>query len=717
MFFTSIWPPCLRFPHLYVCIINANVILSLAQYAPEPPFDAEDILKIFSQMIRQLANLSHCTSPASANFDLYTKILEDLAEVKIGIVLVELMRSLDPSGTLSQREMMDSDDEMDENDESALREEATEMLCELIKTIIHSVTWEHPAEVYTNAVDAVAACVDEFYQNTPIPILDEVLAPIGAGPTVWVTNPAAVEAAAAIAEQKKKNKKSGKKNAAPINIKMPPSQIQQQNRSYHVAAKVLQKCEDRVAQPVANLLNGLLNGDPKVVDVSNISSADAPPVPRGQDGRSSTADVWDIIYELHKVSSQALTTVIGNLAPLLENEDLDKRIRVTKLLGKLFCSSHSDMANNYRIVFSKWLRRTNDREAKLRSMIVKQIATFMQFKAHERELCEEATKHLIHVMKNDPEQSVRIDAIHAVCDLAHLEKSSGPLVVPDPQDRTGDNAGRGYGPVVSAKLLRAVADRVQSKNKDERKDALTGLAQIYYRHYVCEKLKDVQRGGDDCDIAVIMDTLHDTCFFGQSSSATASKKRGKAAGRRRGTQREFDEDEDEDMSDGFSYDIDDKYKWIPSLIFKSGFFTDGKDSGMRDRVNQIIDDVILGPYKAVDENDSSGSRKKILTPTSRAVGFSMILDSCRHDDGSLNADVLLQLEGLLVQKSNLQSALKGYIEARSRLKECEAGENYFVFVPCCFCHCVSEDSSSPSEIISLTIPVLTFLHLFCSNRF
>lgn len=661
-------------------------------------------------MIRQLANLSHCTSPASANFDLYTKILEDLAEVKIGIVLVELIRSLDPSGTLSQRDMMDSDDEMDENDESAVREEATEMLCELIKTIIHSVTWEHPAEVYTNAVDAVAACVDEFYQNTPIPILDEVLAPIGAGPTVWVTNPAAVEAAAAIAEQKKKNKKSGKKNAAPINIKMPPSQIQQQNRSYHVAAKVLQKCEDRVAQPVANLLNGLLNGDPKVVDMSNISSADAPPVPRGQDGRSSIADVWDIIFELHKVSSQALTTVIGNLAPLLENEDLDKRIRVTKLLGKLFSSSHSDMANNYRIVFSKWLRRTNDREAKLRSMIVKQIATFMQFKAHERELCEEATKYLVHVMKNDPEQSVRIDAIHAVCDLAHLEKSSGPLIVPDPQDRNGDNAGRGYGPVVSAKLLRAVADRVQSKNKDERKDALTGLAQIYYRHYVCEKLKDVQRGGDDCDIAVIMDTLHDTCFFGQPSSANASKKRSKAAGRRRGAQRDYDEGEDEDMSDSFSYNIDDKYKWIPSLIFKSGFFTDGKDSGMRDRVNQIIDDVILGPYKAVDESDPSGSRKKILTPTSRAVGFSMILDSCRNDDGSLNADVLLQLEGLLVQKSNLQTALKGYIEARSRVKECEAGEIIASLSYICILRC----SSLPYKINNFThhgFPVLFFFRL------
>ena len=91
-------------------------------------------------MIRQLANLSHCTSPASANFDHYTKILEDLAQVKIGVVLVELIRSLDPSGTFSQREMMDSDDENDGNDESAIREEAEGMLGDLIKTIIHSGT-------------------------------------------------------------------------------------------------------------------------------------------------------------------------------------------------------------------------------------------------------------------------------------------------------------------------------------------------------------------------------------------------------------------------------------------------------------------------------------------------------------------------------------------------------------------------------------------------
>ena len=655
-------------------------------------------------MIRQLANLSHCTSPASANFDHYTKILEDLAQVKIGVVLVELIRSLDPSGTFSQREMMDSDDENDGNDESAIREEAEEMLCDLIKTIIHSVTWEHPAEVYSNAVEAVTACVDEFYQNTPIPVLDEILTPIGAGPTVWVTNPAAVEAAAAIAEQKKKNKKSGKKNAPPINIKMPPSQIQQQNRSYHVAAKVMQKCEDRVAQPVANLLNGLLNGDPKVVDRSNIASADAPPVSRGQDGRSSTADVWDIIFELHKVSSQALTTVIGNLAPLLENEDLDKRSRVTKLLGKLFCSSHSDMANNYRIVFSKWLRRTNDREVKLRSMITKQIATFMQSKAHERELCEEATRVLIRVMTEDIDDSVRKDAVHAVCDLAHMEKSSGPLIVPDPQDRNADNASRGYGPVVSDKLLRAVANRVQSKTKEERKDALTGLAQIYYKHYVCEKLQDVQRGGDDCDIAVIMDALHDTCFFGTPQAA--SKKKGRSGGRRRAAQRDFDEDEDEDGPESYSYDIDDKYKWIPGLIFKSGCFTDGKDSGMRDRVNQIIDDVILGPYKAVDDSDSSVSRKKILTPTSRAVGFSMILDSCRHDDGTLDADALRQLQGLLVQKSNLQTALKGYIEARSRVKDFDQGELSVARVSLISVRSASECCSLSFAVI-LTVPSLS----------
>jgi hypothetical protein len=103
---------------------------------------------------------------------------------------------------------------------------------------------------------------------------------------------------------------------------------------------------------------------------------------------------------------------------------------------------------------------------------------------------------------------------------------------------------------------------------------------------------------------------------------------------------------------------------------------------MRDRVNQIIDDVILGPYKAVDDSDSSGSRKKILTPTSRAVGFSMILDSCRHDDGTLDADALRQLQGLLVQKSNLQTALKGYIEARSRVKDFDQGELSRVWCVC-----------------------------------
>jgi len=68
----------------------------LFQYAPEPPWDEHEILKIFPQAIRQLANLAVCTSPSRPNFVQYFRLLEQLAVVKIGIVLVEMTRMLEP---------------------------------------------------------------------------------------------------------------------------------------------------------------------------------------------------------------------------------------------------------------------------------------------------------------------------------------------------------------------------------------------------------------------------------------------------------------------------------------------------------------------------------------------------------------------------------------------------------------------------------------------
>ncbi len=111
------------------------------------------------------------------NYQHYHRLLELLSEVKIGVVLVELTKTL-------------------EEDSSPSRSEALELLADLLRTILTCVSVDHPPDVADHAVIAVSACLDEFEGTLPIPVMDEVLMCIGAGPVVMVTNPAAVEAAA-----------------------------------------------------------------------------------------------------------------------------------------------------------------------------------------------------------------------------------------------------------------------------------------------------------------------------------------------------------------------------------------------------------------------------------------------------------------------------------------------------------------------------------------
>ena len=45
----------------------------------------------------------------------------------------------------------------------------------------------------------------------------------------------------------------------------------------------------------------------------------------------------------------------------------------------------------------------------------------------------------------------------------------------------------------------------------ERRDAVAGLAQIYWRHYVNWSHRGVQAGGHDCPIKVVADALRESC--------------------------------------------------------------------------------------------------------------------------------------------------------------------------------------------------------------
>ena len=446
-------------------------------------------------------------------------------------------------------------------------QEALDSLVELVRTLLAVVHIDHPQEVGNHAAAAVASILEEFDVAIPTPILDEVLTCIAAGPVVMVTNPAAVEAAAKLSSRKKSSKQ---KTEA-----MPPNQIQQTNPSYLVAANAIRKVGEKVASPISAFLNGLWNGDAMIVEQTSISTDDTNP------------NVWATIYELHKIAPHILTTVIGTVASSLTAPEEDMRIKVVKLLGRLFYSPNSKIGTQFSPCFREWLRRHVDVSSKVRSTMAKYLVTIL---AHNKtDLMDEATTTLQHMISSDPDANVRTSAIHQVCDLAYKNPT-----------------------LASASLLKAVGDRVSSKSKTERKDSLTGLAQIYHKHYIVPKLKQVQSGGDDCAIEIVMQALHG----------------------------------------GDSVLLEDKYSWIAAKVFECTSFRD--DVEMRNRVIQIVDEIFLG-------RDS-------LSGTSRAVGLAIIVDSL---DKPSNAHAWMGK--LLSQRATLQKALSKYIDARSMVRRCKPG--------------------------------------------
>ena len=358
--------------------VRLHAVLALMEvfyiYAPEPHFEETEILRIFGQMIRQLGNL-YATPSTAANFELYYRILEQLSEVKIGVVLVDLIRT-----------------ERDNGDADAL-----DSLCTLIRTLLTCSNSTkiasgegtvHPPEVAGHAEAAVAACIEEFEGSVPIPVVEELLTCIGAGPKATVPNPeyARLVAEAGGSGSKGKKGKTGKGKEG--EKELPPKDVQVENTSYLVAARIVRRTEDKISTPIANLLNGVLTGDPYVMERTGLCAADAESVEidartkakakggkKGKGGKDKggkkdspdlvahlephnpSKNVHSICFELHRIAPDVLTTVIGTVAGNLTNDDFVKRCQSTKLLGRLFGSRGSSIAVRFRPCFRDWLRR------------------------------------------------------------------------------------------------------------------------------------------------------------------------------------------------------------------------------------------------------------------------------------------------------------------------------------------------------------------------
>jgi sister chromatid cohesion protein PDS5 len=516
-------------------------------YAPDAPWSTQEVLEIFRQTIRQLANLAHTTNHNSPHFNDYERILDLLAQVKIAVILVEMTKDDD------------------------CREEALLVLTDLFKTLLQSVRNEHPPQVPELVQQTLCGCLEEFHDGImlPVPLLDELLMCIGQGSCVLVVNPA----------------KTIHKNI-PL--------LEQANPSFRVASSVIRSSVERLATPIAALLNGLLNTDSRLMEESSISTQPIKELgkPATQD-QDMSADVFNIIYELHRVAPMILTTVIGTLANFLESAQHQQRLWVVQLLGRLF-QQQPKFTQQFRACFRQWLERGKDKSTEIRKIMVKHLVhQILVCKSEYSSISQEVQAALQGILVEDPDPEVRLACIHGICDQAYAHPS-----------------------LISVDLLLCVGRKTGTKQKQERKDALTGLVQTYFQHYMLQRLSKVVQGGENVSIQVVQEALDDAQLL---------------------------------QSPQDSYRV--KFEWIPNRVFEAASFQDDLDLTMR--VWQSMDDLLLG---------SDLSLKRKLTPTARAVGLALIVEN-------LEENALAWLGGMLRDRARLQQKVVEYLSARALIRD------------------------------------------------
>ena len=275
-----------------------------------------------------------------------------------------------------------------------------------------------------------------------------------------------------------------------------------------------------------------------------------------------------------------------------------------------------------------------DPEPKIRETMVKCLTNFLSIQHAETDLCADVNEALAAIILRDPNVDIRLSGIHQVCNLAHTattaaEDGGSHHHQHGRSDSSSSSSSHHPLSVISSGLLKAVGNRVSSKNKTEHKDAITGLAQIYHKHYIRNKLQFVQEGGDDASTDEILEVWKEL----------------KASRRGNG---------------GASSEEEEKLAWIPQRVFECVSFPDSVDPEMRNRIFQIVDDVLLGTAKK-----DTGST---LSATSRAVGLAIIVNNVKEKENAYK-----WMCALFTQRSCLQKALGAYLDARSKAKECDGG--------------------------------------------
>jgi uncharacterized protein (UPF0297 family) len=688
-------------------------------------------------LTRQLANLANITESDPA-FPHYTHILEVLAHVRIGCILVDLVNQQ------SDQSLGDNDDLGIETKNSSMS--AMDALVDLLSTLLHSVRREHPPEILSLVPQAVSACLCDYHPAQggipfPIPILDVILKCIGQGPTQFIIVPAASNSHSESSAEKNK-KERGKKAIQPTGT---IQQVEVPNPTYQVATQVVRSLLNRIAEPISQLLNGLLNGEPFYTDQSSIrcllavNNADSENTELLDSAKknknaskivacstsavtskfqmdwnnSENNEVYTIAYEFHRVAPQILATVVGTIVHGLHSTSTIQRYGVTQFFGQLFAVHNSKYASDYASCFREWLNRKNDIVPSIRLCVVRlcmsilRATTFTNATPNSTndgalalevesdhqiryDIAFAVTETLSTLLSADLLLDVRSEAMHLVCDWIYQS----------PHANNTSSHSKENGLILM--LLQAVASRVSSKQKQERRDAVTGLSHIYCKHYIQSNLQPViaacnasdktdDEDGDNTDeiVMISVQALHEICDNVDDSAFIHRSKGRSNSSKRRSDKYDNDEEYRSDISSNAS--MKDLFRWIPSKVLECVCFTDSVDSEMRSRIVQIIDEFLLKLTSSNDKNSTHSKEKCKDLNTARAIAWTTLLDSIvgEPDGENLTTINILQmtnknyhrytstafkfLQQLLSQRAALQIAASRYIDARAQIRKFDAG--------------------------------------------
>ena len=714
------------------------------------PWEEHEIIDIFSQLTRQLANLANIAEN-DPTIPHYIHMLEVLANVRIGCILVDLVNQHSDQTVLLTHEDEDDDDE-DSDRMHPLRKKNTpilssmDALVDLLSTLLQSVRREHPAEILSLVPQAISACLCDYHPAQggipfPIPILDVLLKCIGQGPTQLIIAPATSSSTHTNAG--KGAKARGKNTPPPSSATI--QQLEVPNPTYQVAAQVIRSLLNRIAQPISQLLNGLLNGEPFYTDQSSIrcilavnaSDMEMDPPDSAKKskngGKNSTTtsaitkkfqvdwkndennEVYTIAYEFHRVAPQVLATVVGTIVHGLRSTSTIQRYGVTQFFGQLFSVQCAKYASDYASCFRDWLMRKNDIVPSIRICVVQLCMSILQATTTSTtpvpkeessivdvgaiqqrfDVALSVTETLANLSSTDLSLDVRLEAIHLICDWIYQR----PKVKHTSSAQLKENG-------LILMLLQAVASRVSSKQKQERRDAVTGLAHIYCKHFVqpnlqpvvnacvsAEKSFDKEDEIDEDIIAVSVQALHEMCDDIEIGAPVhRSRGRSKSIGHRHSNT----DDENSSVFERGCTDANtmDLYRWIPSKVLECVCFTDAIDTEMRSRIVQIMDEMLLKESSTTDKN-SKQTDKSTSFAISRAIGWISVLHSLvaeTNGDPQSSIDLLQMttktyyrytstafkfLQQLLTQRATLQITASRYIDARAQIREYDSGKFEF----------------------------------------